>query len=61
MMKIRIDLEIPDAEIEKLVHLAIVYGYKRIDPQRAWRYLEKLEAARYGASRLIQQEMERRP
>jgi hypothetical protein len=53
-MKLRVDIEIDDNDVQKFIQLAYRSGWLREDPRRAWSVTEHKEAVRYGIEHLVQ-------
>lgn len=52
-MRVRLDIELTDEEVARLQRKAILHGYSRENPRKAWTDKEKKEAARYGIEALV--------
>ena len=52
-MKVRIDLDLTQGEIDRLSHLAIIRGWLRENERGRWKTTDTKEAVRYAIERLI--------
>ena len=55
-MKVRLDLDLTDAQVNDLMRTAIMVGFARVEPKKAWRVSEKKEAIRLAIETLIYKE-----
>lgn len=58
-MKIRLDLEVDEPQVQKLIQTAYLTGWSREEPRKRWTEKEKKEAARYGLQSIIEREIGR--
>lgn len=56
-MALRLDLTFQDEDVEKLIKLAILYGYKRTSPGRSWSSSEKKDAARFAVNQTVRRQL----
>jgi hypothetical protein len=49
----RIQVEVTNAELDRLVGYAIIHGFVRVEPRKRWTDRERREAARYAMEKLI--------
>jgi hypothetical protein len=52
-MRLRIDFDIPDGEVDSFVHRAVMSGFKREEPRKAWTQAERKEATRWAIARIV--------
>lgn len=53
MSRLRVDLQVTDDQFDGLVQFALMHGFKREEPRKAWTNRERREAAVWAVRRTI--------